>query len=154
MPTLSLYRRALKFLDRMLVKLTYTPHSKRTRRHIAFISLLRRDLASKRYWERPQTYRAVHYRRSIDPLLSSSPNEFRFLFRMTRTEFDRLLRRFGGDDVFKSTGKRPQAPPMYQLALFIHRLAHGYELKAEARLFGVSGTPNFPSLPFPSVCPS
>ena len=55
------------------------------------------------------------------------------------TEFNRLVDRFGGDPVFKSAGRRPQAPPKYQLALFIHRLAHGYEVKAEARLFGVSG---------------
>ncbi|WVO18233.1 hypothetical protein L204_105941 [Cryptococcus depauperatus] len=57
---------------------------------------------------------------------------------MSRTEFNGIVDRFGGDIAFLGTGRRKPAAPKYQLALAIHRLAHGHKVKSIAALFGVS----------------
>ena len=139
MPTRSQLHDSLKIMDRTQVKILSGPHTKAARQHLTLLSFLRDHLEAEQYWERPPTYRRVHYRIAINPLIASQPNEFKFLFRMSSSEFARLVTRFGCDEVFQTTGKRPQAPPKYQLALFIHHLAHGYKVRAEARLFGISG---------------
>lgn len=139
MPSQTPRARSLRILDRALTILASTLPSKAVRRRVRYLLALRRDIQLRRYWTRPTTYQPPRYIRTIDSLLETRPAEHRFLFRMTSSEFKRLVERFEGDIVFQQHGKRPPAPPKYQLALFIHRLAHGYEVQAEARLFGVSG---------------
>ena len=143
MPTPSQLQQSLKILDRMAIGLLATPRSSATRRFLAFLSSQRDALEAERYWERPRSYQPAQYQSKIDLLLTATPHEFRFLFRMTSMEFARLVERFGGDEVFISTGRRPQAAPKYQIALFVHRLAHGHEVKTEARLFGISSEISF-----------
>nr|ODN90083.1 hypothetical protein L203_02003 [Cryptococcus depauperatus CBS 7841] len=57
---------------------------------------------------------------------------------MSRTEFNDMVDRFGGDIAFLGTGREKPATPKYRLALAIHRLAHGHEVKSIAALFGMS----------------
>ncbi|KAK4686371.1 hypothetical protein P7C73_g3757, partial [Tremellales sp. Uapishka_1] len=56
---------------------------------------------------------------------------------MSVTELNRLVRLFEGDDIFKPTGRKPMAPPKYQLGLMVYRLAHGEKLKHIALTFGI-----------------
>ncbi|WVN88582.1 uncharacterized protein L203_103793 [Cryptococcus depauperatus CBS 7841] len=56
---------------------------------------------------------------------------------MSRSEFNDVVDRFAKDVAFPRTEKRKPAASKYQLALTIHRLAHGHEIKTIAAPFGV-----------------
>jgi hypothetical protein len=45
----------------------------------------------------------------------------------------------GGDVVFPSRGRKPQALAELQLAVFVHRLAHGHDVKMISRLVNIPG---------------
>nr|ODO01196.1 hypothetical protein L204_01923 [Cryptococcus depauperatus CBS 7855] len=75
----------------------------------------------------------------IHPENRFNPCHFKHLFRMPRSEFNDVVDKFAKDIAFSRTEKRKPAASKYQLALTIHRLAHGHEIKTIAAPFGVPG---------------
>ena len=67
--------------------------------------------------------------------------DHKHLFRCSRTEVDRLLNMIALHAAFIPTGKRPQAPPPLQLAVFLNRMAHGGDVQSSASRFDVCSTP-------------
>jgi hypothetical protein len=110
---------------------------------------MRVKVQKQRYWTRPTSYERVHYHSIINRMLSSRPQTFRYLFRMTNTEFARLVEKYMDDEVFEAKGNRPPADPKYQLAVFIYRLAHGHEMQTVQLLFGISSEYSLPYLKSP-----
>jgi hypothetical protein len=129
---------ALKTLDTLLVKTMEHPPSASGRRKTRYFLRIWSFVAGQRYWSRPRSYKPVHYVSVIDDLLGISSDEFQFFWRMSVTEFGRLVDLYKDNDVFQPKGSRPPAEAKYQLAVFLYRLAHGHELKAIKRLFGIS----------------
>jgi hypothetical protein len=79
----------------------------------------------------------VQYHSVIDEMLSSRPKEFKYLFRMTSSEFTHMVINYKDDAAFEVKGKSTPAEAKYQLSVFIYRLAHGHEMQTVQRLFGI-----------------
>lgn len=69
-------------------------------RRVRYLELLRHNVQHFRYWKRLRTYRCPHYLHTIDSLLRSDRREFRFLFRVSQAEFERLVLRFRNYKMF------------------------------------------------------
>lgn len=147
MPTRSACVDLLKKIPGRINKIAKINGSKAFCRYQAFLECQRVDIESQRYINRPKEYKKARSHSAIEELLASSTSAFCFLFRVTRSEFYRLVRRIEGyESLAQSPGPgRPPAPPHHQLALFLYRLSHSHEVKAISRLFAISGTPLFPS---------
>lgn len=129
---LQLNARKIKFLMRW-------SHLKMARDLL--ICLLREQnlLLENRYVSRPTSY----VRNPLDLVqVRRRPGDFpsdKFGYRMTQSEFNRLLEMVGTHDVFNQGGPgRPQAHPAFQLAVYLHRLAHGLSLEAVSDMFSIS----------------
>lgn len=98
-------------------------------------------LSQNRYISRPNEYQSnpldlVQVRRTP----AHFPNE-KFGYRLSQAEFNRLVELVGKDAVFNAENLGPgrrQAPPEFQIAVFLHRLAHGLSLEALSDLFSIS----------------
>ncbi len=63
---------------------------------------------------------------------------FHINFRMTKTEFDRLVNLLKDHGVSRSA-RKPQAPAAWQVGPLVHRLAHGSSVGLLKQAFGVAG---------------
>ncbi|OCB86821.1 hypothetical protein A7U60_g5994 [Sanghuangporus baumii] len=82
-------------------------------------------------------YDASHSEDFLENLLhKSTDRRFKAYFRVDRTSFTRLNDLIKNHDVFISTGKRPQRPSWYQLAVFLLRygLTHTEKAAEEASI--------------------
>ena len=96
------------------------------------------ELERERYLGRSSHYRSHDLTNDGPARFPISPLDYKELLRMSQTEFERLVRMYGSDPVFSSTGKKPQAPAKLQLATFIHRLASGNSVPSIKARFGIT----------------
>jgi hypothetical protein len=103
---------------------------------------------STRYLSRPALYNQIRHRNwqlAIDKLLAQEDEYFRRDLRLTPSEFTYLLGLIGDHPIFMSTGRRPQAPPQYQLALALYRFLHDGNASSAFQIgnkFQIGGTHN------------
>ncbi|OWT36252.1 hypothetical protein C362_05947 [Cryptococcus neoformans Bt1] len=150
MPKVSKKARALRELDSSLQQLKPLLHIPKYRAQYDAELARRTEIESKRYYDRPATYKKSHLSSSIsgniDAILHSPEEEFRKSFRMSKQEMEKeIWARFAGASVFQSRGSRKQAKAEYQLALLVYRLAQpGFmTTKDIQQKFGISaGTTN------------
>lgn len=110
------------------------------RRILAFMTFYHGMIDNTRYLDRPKRYRTRNLALDNGWRFQNDPARHRNLLQMTASEFKRLCSIFGGDIVFQSKGKRPQAPAPLQLAVAIHRMASGNTLGTIATIFDICGT--------------
>nr|XP_019008575.1 uncharacterized protein I206_06252 [Kwoniella pini CBS 10737]OCF47356.1 hypothetical protein I206_06252 [Kwoniella pini CBS 10737] len=85
------------------------------------------DSKLRRYLCRPSRYlkhRERDFKDRIDRLHREPDEGFRKFMRINKLEFNYLLTTLQDHPIFKSTGKRPQAVPKYQITVAIWRLGH------------------------------
>ncbi|EIW70047.1 hypothetical protein TREMEDRAFT_61809 [Tremella mesenterica DSM 1558] len=146
MPRSNHKQRMLRKIDHLIARILKNQPSQRLLRLCTTLRVYQQTIEEQRYYKRPA------YRKDLPPSsIYSTCAEFYLIneaqhshaFRITTAEMSRLDEMFGGDEVFRSVGTKPQAPSLYQLGLLVFRLAHGHDTATIARTFGISrGTVN------------
>lgn len=102
-------------------------------------------LCRRRYLSRPAVYKDHALHRVTAPAGVPAPArgpvhpaEHLLTTRLSKDEFERLLHQVKDHHEFRYAGGRPQAPASLQLAVFLHRLAHGTSYSLVALAFGCS----------------
>ena len=107
-----------------------------------FLVCLRADVASRRYLDRHpvcHTYQQHQYILQANARFPGIDSTHKQLFRVTTSEFRRLVRLFGDDEVFVPRGRKPMAPAKLQLAVLLHRMAHGHSVAQIGLFFHLPG---------------
>jgi len=84
----------------------------------------------------------------VQPLLGSLPqgqSQHQQAFRMSNSPLVRLVAYFEDDVIFQSQTRKPHACLLYQLGVFIYRMAHGHTLNVIECTCQVA-CPSFPSV--------
>lgn len=123
MPHLSKKQQALREIDNRISRLCPFVSSHLFRRQIQYLLSLRRKYKSERYYER--LYENHDYLFQKRSLLPSTDDMMIKTRRMNYAEFKSLVALFGDHTIFKSKGRKPQAPPEVQLATCFYRMAGG-----------------------------
>lgn len=128
MPHLSKKQQALRDIDNRVSRLYPFVSNHLFRRQIQYLLSLRRKYESERYYERlPHSthYENHDYLFQKRSLLPSTDDKMIKTLHMNYAEFRSLVALFGDHTIFKSKGRKPQAPPEVQLATCIYRMAGG-----------------------------
>jgi hypothetical protein len=134
---------ALRKIDSRIAKLHKKLFLRAAREWTIFLLHKQHEILSHRYYKRSPygpTYRPKEHSPITEAIFDQSEKDMRIDFRMTWTEFEDFEEMFGGDEVFKRRGKKPQAPAKYQLGLLVYRLAHGEKVHTISKRFGISRT--------------
>lgn len=131
-------QRWLRQIDAQIHQLLRLQGLKPAREQLRHLIDLRHNIERSRYLTRPTSYHNHELTHEGPNRYPSSPTDYKTLLRMSETEFERLVVRFGRDPVFVSTGKKPQAPPKLQLACFMHRLASGNSVASVKAAFNLT----------------
>lgn len=111
------------------------------RRQIGLLLSLRKIHENSRYYQRiPHSshYENHDYLFLRSSLLPSTDDKIIKTLHMNRAEFTSVVALFGDDDIFKSQGRKPQAPPKVQLATCIYRMAGGESIRTVQNHFNLS----------------
>ena len=133
MPVQSLRAQSLQFLEPLILALVPHRHRQSTHRRLHLLAAIYRHIASNRYWDRyPKVNPSIHhpsfYFHPIQAFLERGARHQQ-AFRMSHSQLVRLVAYFEDDVIFQSQNRKPQACPLYQLGVFIYRMAHGHPLE-------------------------
>jgi hypothetical protein len=151
---ISARARAVKNIDSKIARLRRTLFLRASREWTIALLRKRHEILSHRYYKRSSygpTFRPKEDSPLTRALFQQTEEKHRIDFRMTISEMADLVELFGKDEVFARKGKKPQAPPIYQLGLLVHRLAHGHEVHTIRTKFGIGRMSILPS-PLPCLC--
>ena len=146
MPTPSQRAIALRKIEHRINRLSHLITCSPARRLYLFYVSLYDSISSRRYLDhRPlfPSYQKHRYILQANLRFPGIDSHHKQLLRVTHTEFDRLLRIFGDDVMFQAKGRKPMAPAKLQLAVLLHRMAHGHSIPQIAALFNLPGKFSF-----------
>lgn len=141
MPHLSRKQEALREIDNRISSLLPYISSSLFRRQIGLLLSLRKIHENSRYYQRiPHSshYENHDYLFLRSSLLPSTDDKIIKTLHMNRAEFTSVVALFGDDEIFKSQGRKPQAPPKVQLATCIYRMAGGESIRTVQNHFNLS----------------
>ena len=142
MPEPSIRSKAIRALEPLILSQIPYRHLELNRRRLRVLIALYRHITSARYWDRYPEVNAnlehpSFYHHPIAITLERGTRHYH-AFRMDHAQLFDITSLFEHDPIFQSQGRKPQAPPLYQIALFVFRMAHGHTMHALESIFHIS----------------
>ncbi|KIR33230.1 hypothetical protein I352_04603 [Cryptococcus deuterogattii MMRL2647] len=141
MPHFNRKQQALREIDNRISRLYPFVSNHLFRRQIQYLLSLRRKYESERHYE--QLLHSTHYENhdylfQKRSLLPSTDDKMVKTLRMNYADFRSLVALFGDHAIFKSEGRKPQAPPEVHLATCFYRMAGGEKESTVENHFNLS----------------
>ena len=146
MPEPSIRSKVIRSLEPLILSQIPYRHREVNRRRLRVLIALCRHITSARYWDRFPVVDAnlrhpSFYHHPIAITLERGTRHYH-AFRMDHAHLLDITRLFELDPIFQSKGRKPQAPPLYQIALFVFRMAHGHSMHVLESTFHISSSLN------------